>query len=159
MEENTIKNEINSFQPDEIEKQDQDSKSLIAGILLLIAGILGLLTWIGVLSFDMSVIDYSSLINQSMMQTQNVTITPTMIENMIQICATIGIILSIFPILGGILSIQKKLLGLALSCSIIGLFTIGPFFVSSILSLISLILLILSKDQFCQSNETSYNEW
>jgi hypothetical protein len=32
--------------------------------------------------------------------------------------------------------------------SVIGLFTIGPFFISSLLSLIGLILIILSKNQF-----------
>jgi len=128
--------------PIEKNKPDQDSKPLIAGILLIIASILAILTWIAVFSIDFSILDFS------MLETQNVTITPEQLQSMLSICATIGIILSIFPLLGGILSIQRKLWGGALAGSIIGLFTIGPVFLSSILSLISLILLVMAKQQF-----------
>ena len=130
--ENTIENN----------KPAQDSKPIIAGILLIIASILAILTWIAVFSIDFSILDLS------MLETQNVTITPEQLQSMLSICAIIGIILSIFPLLGGILSIQKKLWGGALAGSIIGLFTIGPIFLSSILSLISLILLVMAKQQF-----------
>lgn len=152
-----IHNESSSFQATDIGKQNQDSKPLIAGILLLIGGVMGILTWITALSFDMSMIDPSLI--ETQIESQNVTITSAKIQSIIQTCAVIGIILSVFPLLGGILSIQKKLWGGALSCSIIGLFTVGPLFLSSILALISLILLILAKDQFGQSPETDHTEW
>jgi len=137
----------------EIEKKKQDSKPLIAGIILIIAGIMGMLTWIAALSFDMSMIDIS------MLETQDVTITANQLQSMIQICATIGIVLSVFPLLGGILTIQKKLWGGALACSIIGLFSIGPIFLSSILSLVALILLFISKEQFSNVKEEIIDEY
>ena len=130
----------------------KDSKPLIAGVLLIIAGLMSILTWIAVFSIDYSMIDLSIL------ETQNMTITTEQLQSIMSICATIGIILSIFPLLGGILSIQKKLWGGALAGSIIGLFTAGPIFLSSILSLISLILLIISRDQF-QQQTTSIDDY
>jgi hypothetical protein len=136
----------------EFSESKKDSKPLIAGVLLIIAGLMSILTWITVFSIDYSVIDLSIL------ETQNMTITTEQLQSIMSICATIGIILSIFPLLGGILSIQKKLWGGALAGSIIGLFTVGPIFLSSILSLISLILLIITRDQFHQQT-TSIDEY
>jgi hypothetical protein len=130
-----------------------DSKPLIAGILLIIAGIMAILTWL--LAFS---VDISTILDQSMFQEQNITITTEQLQSMVSICASIGVILSIFPLLGGILSIQKKLWGGALAGSIIGLFTIGPLFLSSLLSLISLILLIMAREQF-QTKDTSIDEY
>jgi len=137
----------------EIGQKKQDSKPLIAGIILMIAGIMGMLTWIAALSFDMSMIDIS------MLETQDMTITTNQLQSMIQICATIGVILSVFPLLGGILTIQKKLWGGALACSIIGLFSIGPIFLSSILSLVALILLVMSKEQFITKSEDIIDDY
>lgn len=128
--------------------QKSTSKPLIAGILLIIAGSLGMLTWISALTFDLSMLD------PSIFQAQNITISPAQIQSMVQTCSIIGIILSVFPILGGILSVQKKLWGGALACSIISLFTIGPLFLSSVLGIIALILIVLSKDEFQKNNSS-----
>lgn len=131
-----------NYEPTQPTPVETDSKPLIAGILLLIAGLLGVMTWIAALFMGGTAID------PSLLQTQDMPFTVEQLQTMIQICATIGIILSIFPILGGILSIKKTLWGGALACSIIGLFCIGPVFISSIISLIALILLVMSKNQF-----------
>jgi hypothetical protein len=129
------------------ESNKDDKKPLIAGILLIIAGIMAILTWVAVFSIDYTLIDLS------MIETQNVTISTEQLQSILSICATLGIILSIFPLIAGILSIQKKLWGGALAGSIIGLFTIGPVFLSSLLSLISLILLFLAKSEFQKEKE------
>ncbi len=120
----------------------QTSKPLIAGILLIIAGLLAIITWVSALTIDLTMLD------PSLFQTNNMTITPAQLESFVQICATIGIILSIFPLLGGILSIQRKLWGGAVACSIIAIFTVGPVFLSSIMGIIAVILVFLSKDEF-----------
>ena len=128
-------------------KEINDSKPLIAGILLIISGIMGLLTWIAALSIDLSMIDLS------MMEAQNMTIPTDQLNMFISICAIIGIFFSILPILGGILSIKKNIWIGAIICSVFGIFTIGPFFISSILSLVSLILIFISKEQFDQKDQ------
>ena len=61
----------------------------------------------------------------------------------------ISIIFGIFTLLGGIMSIKKKSWGLAIAGSILGVISgILIFWVASILSLISLILIAVSKEEF-----------
>ena len=142
MDEEMWKSNLENVSTEEKKQNMNDSKPLIAGILLLISGILGILTWIAALSIDLSMIDLS------MMELQNMTFSPDQLKAIINICALIGIIFSVLPILGGILCIQKKAWIGAFICSIFGLFTIGPFFISSILALIALVLIVMSKEQF-----------
>lgn len=118
----------------------------IAGILLIIAGILALIYWIQFLLLDTIMLE--SYIDIDQLQQLDPTITIEQIVQILNTCAVIGCILAIFPILGGLLALKKKLWGISLVGSIIGLFTLGIFITSSILSLISLILLIISKKEF-----------
>ncbi len=129
-------------------QQDSDKKSYtkIAGILLIIAGILGIVNWSQIFLLDATTL--GSFMDISQIQEFNPSITYEQLLGLLKTCAIIGIIISIFPILGGLLSIQKKLYYITLATSIIGLFSIGIMFTSSILSLIGLILLVLSKQSF-----------
>jgi hypothetical protein len=70
------------------------------------------------------------------------------IKDLFIICGTIGFFLSVFSILGGIMSIRKRMWGLALAGGILGLFTIGPIFISSFMSLIAIVLIALSRREF-----------
>jgi len=118
------------------------SKLQIAGILLIVAGALAIISWISVITIDIEMIDISlfQMIDSSM--------TAEKAKDFSVICGTIGCILSAFPILGGIVSLKRKKRGLALVGSIIGLLLVGPVFASSILSLIGLILIGKSKKEF-----------
>jgi len=118
-----------------------NNKPLIAGILLIIAGLLGIYIWISASFFDLSLIEES-------LRQSGADIPIEQFESILNTCTTIGLIISIFPILGGIFSIQRKNWSFCIVLAVIGLFTIGPFFISSLLSLISLILIILSKNEF-----------
>ncbi len=61
----------------------------------------------------------------------------------------IGIILSIFPILAGILSIKRKLWMITVIGASIGLFTIlTPLIISGLLASIGFILIVISKKEF-----------
>lgn len=110
--------------------------SLAAGILLIIAGILAIGNCIYILAV--------------------VGLYPTLSAGesgyfpFFRLCATIQIVLSIFPLLGGVIAVKKTHWGIALAGSSVGLFTIGPFFISSLLSLIALILIAVSKEEFRQ---------
>jgi hypothetical protein len=121
------------------------NKPLIAGILLIIAGLLGIYTWASTAIFDISTIDPAVL---EQLQQSGVEITIEQIQDILGICSIIGVILSIFPLLGGVLSIKRKMWGFTIIMSIIGLFIIGPLLISSILSLIALILIAISKNEF-----------
>ena len=69
-------------------------------------------------------------------------------ETILLVCGLIGITFSAFALLGGIMAIQRKMWGLALVGSILGLFIIGPVFISSLLSLIALILIAITHREF-----------
>ncbi len=114
----------------------------IAGLLLIIAGALAIITWISVIVTDVAMIDIS------LFQRVDSSITAEKVKDFYVICGTIGCILSVFPILGGIVALKRKMRGLALTGGIIGLFLIGPVFITSILSLIGLILIAKSKKEF-----------
>jgi len=118
----------------------------IAGILLIIAGILSLIFWLQFYSIDVSYIEESGILSQS--QKLDPDITAEELVSVLKTCATIIIIISIFPLLGGILSIKRKLFGIALACSVIGIFSLGILFLSSVFSGIALILLIVSRKEF-----------
>ena len=125
-----------------IEQNKSDSKPLIAGIFLIIAFVISIVIWTPVIFIDISVIE--SAIDVSQMQDIDPSFTVESFKAIMSTCALIGIVISIFTLLGGILAITKKLWGIALASSIIGLFTLF----GSIPSLIAMILLILSRKEF-----------
>ncbi len=70
-------------------------------------------------------------------------------QTLIYICGAIAIIFGIIEILGGIMALRRKMWGLALVGSILGLFFFGWLgFEASLLSFIALILLVISKKEF-----------
>ena len=72
------------------------------------------------------------------------------------ICSVVFIIFAVIALLGGILSIRRKNLLVAVVCSILGIFSIG-FLVGSILSIAALILILLSKEEFGEKpNEVKF---
>ena len=125
---------------------NKSSKPTIAGILLILSGILSLIMWITVIFLDISILE--SAVDPSQFRDIDPNFTIEKLKEIITICGTIASILSVFPILGGILSIKRKMWGIAVAGSIIGLFTIGIVFISSILSFIGLILIVMSRNEF-----------
>jgi hypothetical protein len=116
------------------------SMPLIAGILLIVAGLIGLFTWSMALALD-----------SSMLQNVLPADSPISIEQLQSIlvtCGIIGSILSIFALIGGIVAVKRKAWGLAIVGGILGLFTIGPMFLGSIISLVGLILVVISRKDF-----------
>jgi hypothetical protein len=149
--ENPLPNEdtINNNYPNQSQQPiNPSSKPLLAGIFLIVAGLLGILMWSMVLAIDPSQLDQLMLQNAlppdssiSLEQLQS------MIQSFMLTCGIIGCILSIFTLAGGIVAIKRKAWGLAIVGGILGLFTIG-YFLGSIMSLIGLILLIISRKDF-----------
>jgi hypothetical protein len=141
--ETTSTNEIptgSSF-PDQTQPQQSPSMMpVLAGILLILTGLLGLLTWVSAISVDTSMI-------QGILPS-NSPITAEQLQSFLLVCGIIGSILSIIALAGGIVALRRKGWGLAMIGSILGLFTIGPYFLASILALIGLIILVISRKDF-----------
>jgi hypothetical protein len=113
---------------------------VISGVLLILAGLLGLLTWTAALSVDTTMI-------QNILPS-NSPITVEQLQSFLLVCGIIGSIMSIIALAGGIVALRRRGWGLAIVGSILGLFTIGPYFLASILALIGLILLVISRKAF-----------
>ncbi len=126
------------------ESKPVSNKPIIAGVLLIVAGILGLSTW-GLLLFGIQAINTTVI---QTLQEQGLNVTVEQISMMLNICATLGIIFSIFPLIGGVTSLQRKRWGFSILGGVLGLFTIGPMFLASILSLVGLILAAVSKQDY-----------
>lgn len=118
----------------------------IAGFILIIAGLLAIFNWIQIFLLDITTIESFVDINQ--IKEFYPSITYEQLLDFFNTCAIIGIVISIFPILGGLIAIQRKFYYIAIAGSIIGLFSIGILFTSSFLSLIGLILLVISRQKF-----------
>ena len=140
-----MENEISQgldFENESSNPQKHSSFPLIAGILLIIACIISITFWAPVMFIDIAMLE--SVSNLSQIQEVDPSFTIQDFKSFMSTCALIVIVLSVFPLLGGILSIGRKLWGIALAGSIIGLFTIF----GSIPSLIAMILLIISRQNF-----------
>ncbi len=135
-----------NIEPASQKSSNRSSFPKIAGLLLIIAGVLGIFNWAQIFLLDATTL--GSFLDISQIQEFNLSITSEQLLGLLQTCAIIGVIISIFPILGGLLAMQKKLYYIAIATSIIGLFSIGIMLSSSILSLIGLVLLILSRQNF-----------
>lgn len=129
--------------------QPTSNKSIlptIIGFLLIIAGVLAIMNWLSVFLLDITTL--GSYYDISQLQQVYPNITPEQFLGFLKTCAAIGLIISIFPILGGLLAIKRKMWGISVACSIIGLLSIGILFTSSLFSLIAIIILFISKKEF-----------
>jgi len=128
----------------------KNSKPLIAGILLMIAGGLSILMWLSLAAIDVPFIETFIMPELESMppEYESFALSAEFIKELFVVCGTVGFFLSIFTILGGIMSVRRQLWGLVLAGGILGLFTIGPVFISSILSLIAIILVATSRNEF-----------
>ena len=128
---------------------NKSSKPLIAGILLMIAGGLSILMWLSLAAIDVSFIETFIMPELGLApEYESIALSAESIKELFVICGTVGFFLSVFAILGGIMSVRRQLWGLVLAGGILGLFTIGPVFISSILSLIAIILVAISRKEF-----------
>ena len=119
---------------------------IIAAFLLIIAGVYSISIWYTVYTADGSA--FQEVINMEDFKAIDPDITVDQVRDMINTCAIVGLILSIFPILGGILAFKRKLFGVVIVCAIIGLLLIVPMLISGILSIVAIILLYLSRNEF-----------
>lgn len=116
------------------------SKPLIIAILLITAGIIGFMSWIPFIIGDESYISYVI---------ENSNMTEKQVKEGFLTFGIIGILLSIFAIIGGFFSLQRKKWKVVMISGVCGLFILGNYFLmSSLFCLIAIVLLIISKREF-----------
>lgn len=108
---------------------------LLAGVFLIIAGIDGLSFWAFIAFIGGAI--------------AGVPLVGGVLGGILIVCGAIGVIFGILALVGGVMALQRKMWALALIGSILGLFLLGwVFFEGSLFSLIALILLAISRNEF-----------
>ena len=125
---------------------EKTSIPLVAGILLILSGVFSLIVWISII-FTVDVEMIASAVDLSQLQNIDPSWTAERFRDMLVLCGTAFAILSLFPLLGGILAIKKKLWGIVLGCCIIGLSTF-IIIIPGILCVIGLVLVVMSRKEF-----------
>jgi len=116
------------------------SKSLIGGVLLVVSGLIGIITGLIFAALSSTVIDMlGETYGEDVLR---------MAEGVLVACGVIWFIIGLIALIGGVFAIRRKKWGIAVVGGVFGLLTFGPWFIGSILGLIGLILVAISKDEF-----------
>jgi hypothetical protein len=114
--------------------------SIVGGILILIAGIMGLA--MGGLFMAINTSDFSKY------GLGTVSGLEDTLHNILLVCGAIFIILGLIAIVGGIMGVRRKSWGLAVLGGVLGLFILTPYMIGSLVALVGLILVAVSKKDF-----------
>ena len=120
--------------------QEKSKKPMMAGILMILAFILAVFNAASFLFLDINVGNVEDQVGEQ--------ISSDLVNTVLNVCGAITLIFGLFLLVGGIFAIKRVHWMIAVIGSILGIFSIGPMFAGSILSLIALILLFLAKDEF-----------
>jgi hypothetical protein len=116
------------------------SKSLIGGVLLMISGLIGIIYGLVFVSLSSTVIDVlGGTYGEDVLK---------MLEGVLVACGVIWFIVGLIALIGGVFAIRRRRWGIAVVGGVFGLLTLGPWLIGSILGLIGLILVAISKDEF-----------
>jgi hypothetical protein len=112
---------------------EKTAKPIIAGVLEIIAGVLGLLAAVALFAGVGTTGDLPGISMGSI---------PAFVPGLIKGMGILTVILAILSLVGGIFALLRKMWGLALAGSI------GAFFTAIILGIPAIILIALSKKEF-----------
>ncbi len=120
-------------------KKEKGVVSLVGGVLILIAGIMGLLMAaillaVNSINFGSYGLDIAGIDNT--------------LHDILTVCGVIFLVLGLVALVGGFFGIQRKHFGLVILGGVLGLFTLGPYMLGSILALVGLILVAVGKNDF-----------
>ncbi len=120
--------------------QTASIKPKLAGAMLVVAGVIGVIYAIYLLANIDLLTDMVGDLPEG--------VDAAMIEQILQVCVAVIIITSVLSIGGGFMALKRTRWGFALIGSIAAIVSIGPAYLCTILGIIALILLVLSKDEF-----------
>lgn len=137
--------EVSTQPPFELPGEPQPAvtnRTRIGGMLLVLAGVIGLLGAGLILTVDITQPSFSQLTDLGFTEDQ--------IRSSILVCAAVEAILSIFPLLAGVFALQRRHKTMALAGGIIGIFSLGPvvFFAPALLSVAGVAFIVLARGEF-----------
>ncbi len=113
---------------------------MVGGIMILISGITGLAIGGLLLAINTSDLDQFGL--------GSISGVGDTIHNILMVCGAIFIILGLIAVVGGYFGVRRQHFGLVILGGVLGLFTIGPYGLASLLALVGLILVAVAKKDF-----------
>lgn len=122
-------------------------KPLIAGLLMIGSAVLAVVMGIQYLIMDSSEIE-------SILPTLPEGVTIEDIMDMLRACGVVVMIFGAIAVLGSVMAITRQKFGLAVAGSVFAILGYG-YLVGSLLGIVALIILILSKDEF-KKNRPAY---
>ena len=134
------------IQPDYNRPSNLVSLPMVAGFILIVAGVISIIMAMGI--YSVSEANIAQFANIEDFQSIDPGITEASIVEMLHTCATIIIVLSVFPILGWILSLRRKSFAIVLTTAIIGIILVVPSIISGILSVVAVILIFISRKEY-----------
>ena len=113
---------------------------LIGGVLVMISGIIGILTGLILVVAASTIVDMlRGIYGTEILDT---------VEGVLVTCGVIWFVIGLVALIGGVFAIRRRKWSIAVVGGVFGLLTIGPYFFGSILGLIGLILIAISKHEF-----------
>ena len=112
---------------------------VIGGALILVAAIIGLIMGSVMIAIDAEDLDQWGV---------DVAGVTDIVEDILTVCGAITIVLGLIAALGGVFGIMRKHWGLAIVGGVLGLFLVSPWLLASLLSLVGLILVAVSRKEF-----------
>lgn len=113
--------------------------SLVGGIFILIAGLMGIFAGIILLTISFDNLDKYGI---------DVAGATDMVEDILRVCGAIWLIFGLIALLGGVFGIMRKHFALVILGGIFGLLCFGPYALGSILALVGLILVAVARKDF-----------
>ena len=113
--------------------------SLVGGIFILIAGLMGIFAGIVLLTINLDQLDQYGI---------DVAGATDIIEDILKVCGAIWLIFGLIALMGGAFGIMRKHFGLVILGGVFGLLCVGPYALGSILALVGLILVAVARKDF-----------
>ena len=117
----------------------RSQKPLVAGVLLVGAAILDIVTAIALLTWDVWSVAARVGVPSY--------IVPS-IEGFLRTCGALVLVFGIIAGIGGVFSYRRRMSTLAIIGAIFGMLGVGPFYLGAIMGLVALILIAISRDDF-----------
>jgi len=113
--------------------------SLVGGVFILVAGLMGIFAGIVLLTISLDDLDQYGV---------DVAGVGDILEDILKICGAIWLIFGLIALMGGVFGIMRKHFALVILGGVFGLLCLGPYMLASLLALVGLILVAVARKDF-----------
>lgn len=113
--------------------------SLVGGVFILVAGLMGIFAGIVLLTISLDDLDQYGV---------DVAGVGDILEDILKICGAIWLIFGLIALMGGVFGIMRKHFALVILGGVFGLLCLGPYALGSLLALVGLILVAVARKDF-----------